>query len=104
MSATSLTRRQNCGYVFKGNARVSVIATVNDPVYGVAAAPFICDATRALKFADRVDSDQVATDVATSDWDVHLPGGGLRKSGSTAQERLGGSASYIATIPVSIGC
>jgi acyl-CoA reductase-like NAD-dependent aldehyde dehydrogenase len=43
--------------------------------------------THAHRFADLVDVGQVAVNLPTSGWDVHMPFGGFRDSGSAFKEQ-----------------
>jgi acyl-CoA reductase-like NAD-dependent aldehyde dehydrogenase len=42
---------------------------------------------RAYRFADLADVVQVAVNLPTSGWDVHMPFGGFRESGSAFKEQ-----------------
>lgn len=65
----------------------SAIASVNESSYGLSAAVFTTDLSEAMEFARRVDAGQVAINRPTSGWDVHLPFGGFKDSGSLSKEQ-----------------
>ena len=65
----------------------SAIDLVNDSSYGLSAAIFTRDLGAAHTFADRVMTGQVAVNLPTSGWDVHLPFGGFKDSGSPFKEQ-----------------
>jgi acyl-CoA reductase-like NAD-dependent aldehyde dehydrogenase len=65
----------------------AAIASVNDSSYGLSAAVFTEDLGPAMEFARRVDTGQVAVNRPTSGWDVHLPFGGFKDSGSLSKEQ-----------------
>jgi alpha-ketoglutaric semialdehyde dehydrogenase len=80
------------------------IATVNDSAYGLAAAVFTRDLSTAMKFADEVEAGQVAINRPTSGWDVHMPFGGFKDSGSgTKEQGLEGVHFYTRTKTVVLG-
>jgi aldehyde dehydrogenase (NAD+) len=63
------------------------IARVNDSPYGLAAGIYTTSLSAALKFADEIESGQVAVNLPTSGWDVHFPFGGFKASGSGHKEQ-----------------
>ena len=63
------------------------IAVVNDSPYGLAAGVFTRSLSSAHAFAERVDAGQVAINLPTSGWDVHMPFGGFKSSGSGEKEQ-----------------
>ncbi|MBW8481216.1 aldehyde dehydrogenase family protein [Actinomadura parmotrematis] len=63
------------------------IAEVNDSDFGLAAAVFTTGLAAAHRFVDEADCGQVAVNTTTSGWDVHLPFGGFRDSGSPFKEQ-----------------
>jgi aldehyde dehydrogenase (NAD+) len=63
------------------------IAEVNDSCYGLSSAIFTRDLRAAHEFARSVDTGQVAVNLSTSGWDVHIPFGGFRDSGSPFKEQ-----------------
>lgn len=80
------------------------IDSVNDSSYGLSAAVFTADLGAATDFARRVDVGQVAVNRPTSGWDVHLPFGGFKESGSTSKEQgLEGLSFYTKTKTVALG-
>ena len=69
-----------------GSFEEAVDAT-NDSRYGLSASIFTTSLEHALRFADLVDTGQVAVNLPTSGWDVHMPFGGFRESGSAFKEQ-----------------
>jgi alpha-ketoglutaric semialdehyde dehydrogenase len=63
------------------------IDIVNSSRYGLAAAIFTAALDTADRFIDGVESGQVAVNLPTSGWDVHLPFGGFKESGSGLKEQ-----------------
>jgi aldehyde dehydrogenase (NAD+) len=63
------------------------VGAVNDSRYGLSAAIFTRSLERAHRFADLVEVGQVAVNLPTSGWDVHIPFGGFRESGSAFKEQ-----------------
>ena len=47
----------------------------------------VADTRYGYEFIDRIDTGQVAVNLPTSGWDVHLPFGGFRESGSAFKEQ-----------------
>jgi alpha-ketoglutaric semialdehyde dehydrogenase len=62
------------------------VALVNDSRYGLAASVFTRDLTSAHRFVAEADAGQVAVNLPTSGWDVHVPFGGFKESGSPFKE------------------
>lgn len=58
------------------------ISVVNGSQYGLAAAIYTSDLAAADTFARVVDVGQVAVNLPTSNWDVQMPFGGFKASGS----------------------
>lgn len=80
------------------------IESVNGSSYGLSAAVFTHDLSAAMEFARRVNVGQVAVNRPTSGWDVHLPFGGFKDSGSLSKEQgVEGLAFYTKTKTVAIG-
>lgn len=80
------------------------IDEVNDSAYGLSASVFTSDLGVAMKFAVGVDTGQVAINRPTSGWDVHLPFGGFKASGSMSKEQGSeGVAFYTKTKTVAVG-
>ncbi|WP_329281953.1 aldehyde dehydrogenase family protein [Streptomyces sp. NBC_01451] len=65
----------------------SAVEAVNDSGFGLAAAVFTRDLARAYRFADEAECGQVAVNTTTTGWDVHLPFGGFRDSGTAYKEQ-----------------
>jgi alpha-ketoglutaric semialdehyde dehydrogenase len=63
------------------------IDLVNASQYGLAAAVYTSDVDSAHAFAALVDVGQVAVNLPTSGWDVHMPFGGFKSSGSGHKEQ-----------------
>lgn len=63
------------------------IDLVNDSPYGLSAGIFTRDLSTSHAFVDRVATGQVAVNLPTSGWDVHLPFGGFKDSGSLFKEQ-----------------
>ena len=60
---------------------------VNASQFGLAAAIYTSDLSAAHAFAERADVGQVAVNLPTSGWDVHMPFGGFKTSGSGHKEQ-----------------
>ncbi|WP_371657320.1 aldehyde dehydrogenase [Streptomyces sp. NBC_00280] len=65
----------------------SAVEAVNDSGFGLAAAVFTRDLACAYRFADEAECGQVAVNTTTTGWDVHLPFGGFRDSGTAYKEQ-----------------
>ena len=65
----------------------TAIDLVNDSPYGLSAGIFTRDLSASHVFADRVATGQVAVNLPTSGWDVHMPFGGFKDSGSLFKEQ-----------------
>jgi alpha-ketoglutaric semialdehyde dehydrogenase len=63
------------------------IDLLNASRYGLAAAIYTTDLGAALTFSERADVGQVAVNLPTSGWDVHMPFGGFKGSGSGHKEQ-----------------
>jgi aldehyde dehydrogenase (NAD+) len=63
------------------------IQEVNDSPYGLSSAIFTRDLGAAHQFYAGVDAGQVGVNLSTSGWDVHIPFGGFRDSGSPFKEQ-----------------
>jgi acyl-CoA reductase-like NAD-dependent aldehyde dehydrogenase len=63
------------------------IDLLNASRYGLAAAIYTRDLGAALTFSERADAGQVAINLPTSGWDVHMPFGGFKGSGSGHKEQ-----------------
>lgn len=60
---------------------------VRDSEYGLSAGLFTTDLGTAMRFVAGADTGQVAVNQATSGWDVQLPFGGFKDSGSAFKEQ-----------------
>ncbi len=65
----------------------SAIEVVNSTRYGLAASIFTKDLEAAHRFAEGVDVGCVAVNLPTAGWDVHMPFGGFKDSGSAFKEQ-----------------
>jgi acyl-CoA reductase-like NAD-dependent aldehyde dehydrogenase len=63
------------------------VGAANDSRYGLSASIFTRSLTEAHRFADRAEVGQVAVNLPTSGWDIHMPFGGFRDSGSAFKEQ-----------------
>jgi acyl-CoA reductase-like NAD-dependent aldehyde dehydrogenase len=63
------------------------IREVNDSAYCLSSSIFTRDLRAAQVFIRRVDAGQIAVNLSTSGWDVHIPFGGFRDSGSAFKEQ-----------------
>jgi aldehyde dehydrogenase (NAD+) len=63
------------------------VAVVNDSSYGLAAGLFSNDLRAVNRFVAEVDAGQVAVNLPTSGWDVHMPFGGFKASGLGPKEQ-----------------
>ncbi|MFG2944636.1 aldehyde dehydrogenase family protein [Streptomyces adustus] len=63
------------------------VEAVNDSGFGLAAAVFTRDLAAAYRFADEAECGQIAVNTTTTGWDVHLPFGGFRESGTAYKEQ-----------------
>lgn len=63
------------------------IQAVNDSPYGLSASIFTRDIEAAHRFASEVDVGCVAVNLPTAGWDVHVPFGGFKDSGSAFKEQ-----------------
>jgi aldehyde dehydrogenase (NAD+) len=66
----------------------AAVEAVDDSGFGPAAAVFTRELSRAYRFADAAECGQVAVNTTTTTgWDVHLPFGGFRDSGTAYRSR-----------------
>ncbi|MFH8799203.1 aldehyde dehydrogenase family protein [Streptomyces sp. NPDC017936] len=65
----------------------AAVEAVNDSDFGLAAAVFTGDLSSAYRFTDEAECGQVAVNTTTTGWDVHLPFGGFRDSGTAYKEQ-----------------
>jgi aldehyde dehydrogenase (NAD+) len=63
------------------------IQAVNNSRYGLSASIFTRDLEAAYRFADEVEVGCVAVNLPTAGWDVHVPFGGIKDSGSAFREQ-----------------
>jgi aldehyde dehydrogenase (NAD+) len=79
------------------------IHLLNASKYALAAALYTSDLDAAHTFAARADVGQVAVNLPTSGWDVHMPFGGFKDSGTGHKEQgLAGLDFYRKTKTVAI--
>jgi len=79
------------------------LALLNDSRYGLAAAIYTNDAGAVQRFVAGAETGQVAVNLPTSGWDVHMPFGGWKASGSGHKEQgLEGLEFYRRTKTVAI--
>lgn len=62
------------------------IEAVNDSPYGLSASIFTSSLAHAYRFVDEVNTGQVSVNLPTTGWDVHVPFGGFKDSGSPYKE------------------
>ena len=80
------------------------VSAVNASRYGLAAGVFTRDLAAGHRFADAVDVGQVVVNLPTSGWDVHVPFGGFRDSGSAFKEHgIEGLRFYTRVKSVAVG-
>jgi aldehyde dehydrogenase (NAD+) len=63
------------------------LAALNDSRYGLAAALFTAEHAAVQRFVRDAAAGQVAVNLPTSGWDVHMPFGGFKASGSGHKEQ-----------------
>ena len=63
------------------------VETVNNSAYGLSASIFTRSLAAAHHFADNVEAGNVAVNLPTAGWGVHLPFGGFKDSGSPFKEQ-----------------
>jgi acyl-CoA reductase-like NAD-dependent aldehyde dehydrogenase len=79
------------------------LARVNDSPFGLAASVFTGNVRRALAFSEGVTAGQVSINLPTTGWDVHMPFGGFKASGSGLKEQgLEGLSFYRRTKTVAM--
>jgi aldehyde dehydrogenase (NAD+) len=74
------------------------IEAVNDSPYGLAAGIYTSNLDAADRFARAVDAGQVAVNLPTSGWDVHMPFGGFKDSGSGHKEQGGEAVAFYSRV------
>jgi aldehyde dehydrogenase (NAD+) len=80
------------------------IDLVNDSAYGLSAAVFTDNISEASAFIDGVEVGQVAVNLPTSGWDVHMPFGGYKTSSFGSKEQgLEGLNFYTRVKTVAVG-
>lgn len=62
------------------------VEAVNDSAYGLSASIFTSSLAHAHRFVDEVETGQVSVNLPTTGWDVHVPFGGFKDSGSPFKE------------------
>jgi acyl-CoA reductase-like NAD-dependent aldehyde dehydrogenase len=81
----------------------AAVAAVNASRYGLAASIFTTSLPSAMSFIDGAATGHVSVNLPTSGWDVHMPFGGWKDSGSGAKEQgLEGVAWYTRTKTVAL--
>lgn len=76
---------------------------LNGSRYGLAASVYSNDAAAIQRFVDAAEVGQIAVNLPTSGWDVHMPFGGFKESGSGHKEQgLSGLDFYRQTKVVAI--
>jgi alpha-ketoglutaric semialdehyde dehydrogenase len=81
----------------------TAIASVNRSRFGLATAVFTRDLSAAMTFVDAVQTGQVSVNLPTSGWDVHMPFGGYKDSGSgTKEQGAEGVAWYTRTKTIAV--
>jgi aldehyde dehydrogenase (NAD+) len=79
------------------------IATVNASEYGLSASIFTRDMGAAHAFTSRVEAGNIGVNLPTSGWDVHMPFGGFKMSGSGEKEHgLEGLRFYTRTKTIAV--
>jgi aldehyde dehydrogenase (NAD+) len=73
--------------VYRAKTREEAFDAIADTRYGLSSAVFTDSLEATYEFADRMDTGQVAVNLPTAGWDVHLPFGGFRESGSAFKEQ-----------------
>lgn len=63
------------------------IQRVNESNFGLSAAIFTQDLTEAAQFGKSVDAGCISVNLPTAGWDVHVPFGGVKASGSAHKEQ-----------------
>jgi alpha-ketoglutaric semialdehyde dehydrogenase len=81
------------------------VAAVNDSRCVLSASIFTRSLERAHRFTDLVEVGQVAVNLPTSGWDIHMPFGGFRDSGSAFKEQgVDALRFYTRTKTVAVRC
>ncbi|MFI9545734.1 aldehyde dehydrogenase family protein [Streptomyces sp. NPDC052016] len=82
----------------------AAVEAVDDSGSGLAAAVFTRELSRAYRFADAAECGQVAVNTTTG-WDVHLPFGGFRDSGTAGEqgEEVPRFSTRVKTVAVHFG-
>ena len=73
--------------LYRAHTEEEAHAAILDTRYGLSAAVFTNRLDAANRFIERMDTGQVAVNLSTAGWDVHLPFGGFRESGSAFKEQ-----------------
>jgi aldehyde dehydrogenase (NAD+) len=73
--------------VYRATSTDDAFRAMADTRYGLSSAVFTNSLEDTYRFIDQMDTGQVAVNLPTSGWDVHLPFGGFRESGSAFKEQ-----------------
>ncbi|MCB1486539.1 MAG: aldehyde dehydrogenase [Bauldia sp.] len=86
------------------DALEEAIDDVNNSEYGLSSAIFTQNLGAAHRFFSEVETGQVSVNLSTSGWDVHIPFGGFRESGSAFKEQGAEAIRFFTRVKtVSIG-
>lgn len=73
--------------IYRANDEADARRALVDTRYGLSASVFTARLEAAYEFAEDVETGQIAVNLPTSGWDVHLPFGGFGESGSSFKEQ-----------------
>jgi aldehyde dehydrogenase (NAD+) len=89
--------------VRKVRGLAEAITIVNSSEYGLSASVFTRDMDAAHTFTSQVEAGNIGVNLPTSGWDVHMPFGGFKMSGSGEKEHgLDGLRFYTRTKTVAV--